>query len=100
MISGQPPDPQTQADCPTFSDFVPTAPPDANGIETGDGCVYPARAQTIADQLEAKGLTWKGYREDRGPPRAHPAIAPHPPRGAPRRDSQYAVKHNPFMYFH
>src|SRR3954466_6780916 len=44
MISGQPPDPQTQADCPNFSDFVPTAPPDANGVETGDGCVYPARA--------------------------------------------------------
>src|SRR3954471_2185725 len=66
MISGQPPDPQTQADCPTFSDFVPTAAPDANGVETGDGCVYPARALTISDQLEAKGLTWKGYMEDMG----------------------------------
>jgi hypothetical protein len=100
MISGQPPDPQTQADCPTFSDFVPTAPPDANGVETGDGCVYPARAQTIADQLEAKGLTWKGYMEDMGTACSHPAIGtPDPTEGA-RPDSQYAVKHNPFMYFH
>jgi hypothetical protein len=100
MISGQPPDPSTQADCGTYSDFVPTAPPDANGVETGDGCVYPARALTIADQLEAKGLTWKGYMQDMGTACSHPAIgSPDPTEGA-RPDSQYAVKHNPFMYFH
>src|SRR3954453_401040 len=68
MISGQPPDTQTQADCGTFSEFVPTQePPDANGVEHGNGCVYPARATTISDQIEAaSGLTWKAYMEDMG----------------------------------
>jgi hypothetical protein len=111
MISGQPPAPQPQADCPTFSDFVPTAEPgwpDANGVEKGDGCVYPARALTIADQLEAKGLTWKGYMEDMGKASAsaplttcdHPAIGAGDPTLGARADDQYAVKHNPFVYFH
>src|SRR3954447_2724061 len=83
MISGQPPDTQTQGDCGTFSEFVPTQdPPDANGVEHGNGCVYPARDLTISDQLEAKGLTWKAYMEDMGTASAsaplttcdHPAI--------------------------
>src|SRR5689334_17367282 len=66
MISGQPPNPETQADCGIYSDFVPTAPPLANGVETGKGCVFPARTQTIADQLDAKRLSWKGYMQDMG----------------------------------
>jgi hypothetical protein len=108
MISGQPPDTQTQADCPTFTEFAPTAPPDANGVEHGNGCVYPARAITIADQLEAGGLTWKGYMEDMGKASAsaplttcdHPAIGASDPTLSARADDQYAVKHNPFVYFH
>jgi phosphatidylinositol-3-phosphatase len=100
MISGQPPDPSTQGDCPTFSDFVPTAASDENGVETGDGCVYPARALTIGDQLEAKGLDWKGYMEDMGTPCRHPEVGAHDPTLAARPDDQYAVKHDPFVYFH
>src|SRR4051794_32725364 len=109
MISGQPPVPATQADCGTFSEFVPSAPPDANGVEHGDGCVYPARALTVADQLEAKGLTWKGYMQDMGissPGRAplttcdHPGIGTTDNAEGARADDQYATKHNPFVYFH
>src|SRR4051812_10760011 len=108
MISGQPPVPQTQGDCGTFSEFAPTAPPDANGVETGDGCVYPARALTIADQLEAKGLTWKAYMQDMGTASAsaplttcdHPAIGTADHTEGARADDQYATKHNPFVYFH
>jgi phospholipase C len=108
MVSGQPPDPSTQGDCPTFSDFVPTGPPDANGVETGDGCVYPARALTVADQLEAKGLTWKGYMEDMGKASSkaplltcdHPAVGTADQTEGARADDQYATKHNPFVYFH
>jgi hypothetical protein len=108
MISGQPPDPQTQGDCGTFSDFVPTAPPDVNGVETGDGCVYPARTQTIADQLEGKGLAWRGYMQDMGSASSkaplttcdHPAIGTADQTEGARADDQYATKHNPFVYFH
>jgi hypothetical protein len=112
MISGQPPAPQPQNDCGTFSEFVPTAEagwPDANGVEKGDGCVYPARALTIADQLEAKGLTWKGYMEDMGinsPGRAPLTTCDHPTIGTADQtegaaaNDQYATKHNPFVYFH
>jgi hypothetical protein len=108
MISGQPPDPQTQADCGTFSNFAPTAAPDANGVEKGSGCVYPARALTISDQLEAKGLTWKGYMQDMGTASAsaplttcdHPAVGTTDNTEVARADDQYATKHNPFVYFH
>jgi phospholipase C len=108
MISGQPPDTATQADCGTFSDFVPTAAPDANGVETGSGCVYPARALTVSDQLEAKGLTWKAYMEDMGKASSmaplvtcdHPAVGAADNTEGARADDQYATKHNPFVYFH
>jgi hypothetical protein len=109
MISGQPPDTETQGDCHTFSEFVPTQdPPDANGVEHGNGCVYPARALTVSDQLEAKGLTWKAYMEDMGTPSAsaplttcdHPGIGTADMTEGARADDQYATKHNPFVYFH
>src|SRR3954465_8335645 len=81
MISGQAPNPDTQSDCNTgFKNVFPgVMGPD--GQVVGAGCVYPAEAKTVADQLEAKGLTWRGYMEDMGadPAReagtcAHPAI--------------------------
>jgi hypothetical protein len=108
MISGQPPTPETQDDCGTFSNFVPTAAPDANGVETGSGCVYPSRTLTVGDQLEAKGLTWKGYMQDMGTASAtaplttcdHPAIGTADQTEGARADDQYATKHNPFVYFH
>src|SRR5512139_3641876 len=71
QVSGQGPNPQTQGDCQMYSDFVQTgtvAPDQA----VGDGCVYPASVRTVADQLEEKGLTWKGYMEDMGTSCRHP----------------------------
>src|SRR5437764_1099564 len=63
MASGQASNPQTQADCMFYSEFVPgTIGADEQAI--GSGCVYPHPVTTIANQLEAKGLTWKGYMED------------------------------------
>jgi phosphatidylinositol-3-phosphatase len=106
MISGIAPTPETQADCGVFSDFVQrgTAP---DGQPIGTGCVYPAAVQTIADQLEARGLTWRAYMEDMGlDPRREPATCAHPAIGAPDLtegavpNDQYATKHNPFAYFH
>jgi hypothetical protein len=113
MVSGQPPNPQTQADCPFFTDFV-AAPGTESGIAVGQGCVHPAGVKTLADQLEARGLAWKGYMEDMGndPVRdngtacAHPTPGPLP--GPTTQDhtqsaaanDQYATRHNPWVYFH
>jgi hypothetical protein len=107
MISGQAPTTQTQADCPLFADVLPGLPaPD--GQVVGQGCVYPASVKTVADQLEARGLTWKGYLEDMGddPARDGGTTCAHPALGTPdgtqqaSATDQYATRHNPFVYFH
>ena len=65
FVSGQGSNPQTQADCQVFTDFVGGVfGPDGQAL--GQGCVYPASVHTVADQLSAAGLTWKGYMEDMG----------------------------------
>ncbi|HZN15265.1 MAG TPA: alkaline phosphatase family protein [Acidimicrobiales bacterium] len=108
MISGQPPNIITQADCLTFSDFTGIVGPD--GIAIGQGCVYPTAVKTLADQLEAKGLTWRGYMEDMGnnAVRDNGTTCAHPNIGLLEQDhtqsatvgDQYATRHNPFAYFH
>jgi phosphatidylinositol-3-phosphatase len=107
MVSGQAPTVATQADCPDFVDVLPGTPT-SDGQVLGQGCVYPTPVQTIGGQLQARGLTWKGYMEDMGndPARdngvacAHPAIgSPDPTQQATATD-QYATRHNPFVYFH
>lgn len=106
MIGGMAPTPKVQVDCPHFDDFVETGiAPDGQPI--GNGCVYPAHVQTIANQLEAKRLTWGGFMEDMGkdPARerstcAHPAIGSIDSTEGATPNDQYATKHNPFMYYH
>src|SRR5262249_10827181 len=105
MISGQAPNEATQLDCPAFSEFEPSAPrPNADGQLPGVGCVYPLAVRTLADQLEAAGLTWKAYLEDMGndparesPACAHVAIGAQDRTASPRVGDQYATKHNPFV---
>jgi len=69
--------------------------------------VYPPIVETIVDQLEDNGFSWKGYMEDMG--NAVPAEPPtcrHPPLNAADQTQtaevgdQYAARHNPFVYFH
>lgn len=99
QISGQGPNAQMQGDCQTYSDFVQagTVAPDQ---AVGSGCVFPANVKTIADQLEAKGLTWKGYMEDMGTPCRHPALNSVDDTQKARPGDEYAARHNPFVYFH
>jgi hypothetical protein len=99
MISGQAPNPDTQADCQIFSDVFPGTPmPD--GQTLGVGCVYPTAVKTFADQLDGKGVGWKGYMQDMGSACRHPDLgAPDDTQEAEVGD-QYATRHNPFMYFH
>ena len=70
--------------------------------------MYPATVKTVADQLEAERLSWKGYMEDMGddPVRDGATTCAHPAIGTPDRTQQasavdqYATRHNPFVYFH
>jgi phosphatidylinositol-3-phosphatase len=123
LISGQAPTPDTANDClPGFTGSVGNfnnvaetgTTPDGQVIATG-GCIYASHVKTLADQLDAKGYSWKGYMEDMGndPAReaatcGHPKIgvgtdntnsAEAPSAAVPQGDA-YATRHNPFVYFH
>ena len=108
LISGQAPNEATQGDCETFSEFQLSAPAlDSHGQALGMGCVYPKIVKTLPDQLDAAGLTWKGYMEDMGKDRArenascaHSALNTQETLLLATVKDQYAVKHNPFVYFH
>ena len=109
-LSGQAPNAATQSDCQVYVDQKPGVAGPA-GQSIGQGCVYPPTVQALPDQLDAKGLTWRGYMEDMGndlsrePDRCG---EPSNPTGAGFRDGtqsasatdQYAARHNPFVYFH
>jgi phosphatidylinositol-3-phosphatase len=113
IISGQASSLDTQADCGQFTDFA-LKKVDQDGQAVGTGCVYPPAIKTLAGQLEAAGLTWKGYMEDMGndPARenascGHPPInakdstrAAEAPRAGLSSGDQYAARHDPFVYFH
>jgi hypothetical protein len=105
MVSGQSANPVTQSDCQRYTNVTPgTIGP--GGQAVGEGCLYPSSVKTIANQLQTKGLSWRGYMEDMGkdparePSRcAHPKLgATDPTQTATKRD-QYASRHNPFAYF-
>jgi hypothetical protein len=99
MISGQAANPTTQADCPVpWNDIVPGTI-GSDGQVIGQGCVYPKGAKTIANQLDDKGLPWRGYMEDMGTPCRHPAIGSSDDTQKARPTDQYATRHNPFVYF-
>jgi hypothetical protein len=107
MVSGQAPNVATQRDCTRFVEFELARPQlDTNGQAIGSGCVYPAKVKMVGDQIEAAGLTWRGYMEDLGndstKERAacgHPAVGAIDSTTNRERGDQYATKHNPFYYF-
>ena len=106
MISGQGANPVTQADCPAFTNFLMAGMgPDGQAI--GQGCVYPASVPTVANQLEAAGIGWRGYMQDMrnggpGEPKTcrHPAIGAADTTQKAKPGDQYAARHDPFVYFH
>jgi phosphatidylinositol-3-phosphatase len=106
LISGQAPNPATENDCERFTEFVASGVA-ADGQVIGSGCVYPTSVPTIANQLQAKGLAWKGYMQDMGDnPTRESASCGHPSVGAidntqtAQLGDQYATRHDPFVYFH
>jgi hypothetical protein len=98
QISGQGPSVDTQGDCQVYRSFlqVSTVPP---GQAVGQGCVYPATVPTLAGQLTAHGLSWKGYMEDMGTPCRHPVLETPDTTQKATVGDQYAARHNPFVYF-
>jgi phosphatidylinositol-3-phosphatase len=100
QISGQGPSPATQADCGRYTAFRTTARAVRPQQAVGDGCVYPRQVRTVAGQLSAAGLGWRGYMEDMSRPCQHPRLGATDPWRAAQRDEQYATRHNPFVYFH
>ncbi len=75
MTSGHSSNAKTRDDCPDYD------------------CVYPpGRDDNIADQLEARGLTWKAYMDGMQVPCQKPGTRH-------LRPSRYVTRHNPFMYY-
>ena len=100
-VSGQAPNTATQSDCMFYADFTPPAPVFAPGGQAvGQGCVFPSGVRTVANQLSESGRTWKGYMQDMGSPCRHPALNTQDTTQSATAQSQYAARHNPFVYFH
>ena len=84
-ISGQPPNAQTEQNCPEF-----------------EACLFPVETATLADQLTAGRFKWHGYMEGMVDAAGKPDTcvqpesdgAEEPPPGG------YATRNNPFVYFH
>jgi phosphatidylinositol-3-phosphatase len=105
IVSGQPPNPDNQADCQLFDEFLAPATL-SDGVESGIGCVYPPNVENIGTQLSARKLTWKAYEQDMGnDPNREAAACGHPAlnskdgtQDAVEGDG-YATRHDPFVYF-
>ncbi len=97
QLAGQGPNPQMQSDCQMYSQFIQTATV-APSQAVGTGCVFPASVPSLPTQLNAAGLSWKGYLEDMGSPCRHPVLNTRDSTQTAHVGDQYAVRHNPFMY--
>ena len=107
FISGQPPNEDNQADCVGGFVNFPSGDSESSDIQQGAGCVYPSDVLTLANQLDAEGLTWKGYMEDMGNDTSreaancgHPVVGAHDPSFVAEASDGYATRHDPFVYFH
>jgi phosphatidylinositol-3-phosphatase len=107
LLSGQGPTAETTLNCPNYGDLAPGTEA-AEGEVEGNGCIYPATTETLAQQLVTKQLKWKAYVEDmeKGPLSGQPASCRHPVPGtpdlnqAPIAGDGYLTWRNPFVYFH
>jgi hypothetical protein len=100
QISGQAPSAQTQANCQTYAKFVTTGPPQPPGRQAvGSGCVFPKSVRTLPRQLSHAGITWRGYMQQMRRPCRHPRLGEPDPTQIAAPGDNYAVRHNPFMYF-
>jgi hypothetical protein len=123
LLSGQGVNPETEQDCPTYSQVTPTTLSPDTDLTEGVGCVYPRTVQTLADQLSTADLSWRAYVQDMapaqtpgsttssntppanpaeadsGPTCRHPALGSSEPPSTPTLASDYVGSRNPFVYF-
>lgn len=136
LVSGQATQPDTQADCPYYDKFNGTVNTSGklsnnpnygqvasaagpNAAAGSNGCVYPTDVPTLFNQLDAAGVSWKGYAQDLGNPDASgpthdagieycgaPYATPgatasttQPNPGSANATDQYVPKHFPFPWF-
>jgi phosphatidylinositol-3-phosphatase len=113
QISGQAPDQATQDDCGTWTAVTPGAVVPPYDQYSGNGCVYPASAQTLGNQLSDAGKSWTAYLQDmgndpgrdhtvatsNGPACGHPAVGQVDDTERAVPSDQYAARHEGFMYF-
>jgi hypothetical protein len=119
LVSGQGPTLATEANCTAYVDVTP-ATLGAQQQVAGDGCVYPAKTETLAGQLTAKHLTWRAYVQGMDEAGSSSGACAHPQLGAadpssaaaggnadpssaqapPPAGQPYATLRNPFVYFH
>jgi len=136
MVSGQATEPDTQADCPLYDQFSGSVDTTGslwtnpnygqavsaqgpNAAAGTNGCVYPSSVQTLFNQFDAAGVSWKGYAQDLGNPDASGPVhdagvqycgAPYatpgatgstaqPNPGSANATDQYVPKHFPFPWF-
>jgi hypothetical protein len=140
-VSGQATQPDTQDDCPYYTNFSSTVDMSGslktnpnygqavskagpNAAPGSNGCVYPASVPTLFNQLDAAGVSWKGYAQDLnttttpvtdpsgpthsqgenycGAPYTSPAATgttTQPNPGSANATDQYVPKHFPFPWF-
>ncbi len=99
QISGQAPNAATQGDCQTYTPFVSSGPVQAPQQQVGAGCVYSRSVRTLPRQLTNHGLSWKGYMQQAGGNCVHPRLGAADTTQHATKGHNYAVRHNPFMYF-
>jgi phosphatidylinositol-3-phosphatase len=102
LVSGQPPNPQTQQNCPTYADFPAASKPGSDGALAGAGCVYPVTTLSLADQVGSAGRSWRAYVQGTGEAKScrRPASGAADATLTPSPSDPYATRHNPFVYFH
>jgi hypothetical protein len=83
MTSGQPPEPQFQADCPDWS------------LCEGSEKARVDGGRSIADQLTANHVTWGAYMESMKTPCQHPSAS----QASDPYQIGYATRHDPFVYY-
>lgn len=101
-ISGQPPNEQTKADCPTYTEIPAGATVSKKGVVSGSGCVYPVSTLTIADQVYGIQFKWRAYLESMADASGKPAncVHPEPEAAEVAVPGGYSTRLNPFAYFH
>lgn len=130
LASGQAPQADTQADCPTYKDMAGTLDTNRSSPNYGQyvantgtsspytigaGCVYPSSVPTLFNQLSTAGVTWKAYAQDLGnsdgtaqphavsacgAPSLNPTTTPVANPGSANATDQYVPKHFPLPWFH